>query len=110
MELSGESIFVERNPKETIVTFMDSNILHPEQVQQLKESIMGLLEQAWTEKFILDFCHVRCLSSSVLGLLLVIHKKINEEKGKLQLQNISPEVYEVFTVTNMTKIFDIKWP
>ncbi len=32
MDLSGDSIFVERNPKETIVTFMDSNILHPEQV------------------------------------------------------------------------------
>lgn len=107
MELSGESIFVERTPKETIVTFMDDRLLHPEQVQELKESIMNLIEQAWTEKFILDFSNVKGLSSSVLGLLLVIHKKISAEKGRLQLRNMSPTIYEIFEITKMTKIFDI---
>ncbi len=102
-----ESIFVERGPQETIVTFMEEKILSQEQVDELRGSLMGLIEQAWSEKLILDFCNVKGLSSSVLGLLLMMHKKISKEKGRLQLRNISPTIYEIFRITKMTEIFEI---
>ena len=107
MEPTEEMIFVERGPKETIVTFMDEKILSQEQIQQLQGSLMGLIEQVWSEKLILDFCNVKGLSSSVIGLLLVIRKKISKEKGRLQLRNISPTIYEVFKIMKMTEIFEI---
>lgn len=107
MEPAEEIVFVERSPDETIVTFMEEKILSPEQIQELQGRLMGLIEQAWTEKLVLDFCNVKGLSSSVIGLLLVIRKKIIEEKGRLQLRNISPTIYEVFKIMKMTEIFEI---
>ena len=107
MEPTEERIFVERGPNETIVTFMEEKILSSEQIQELRESLMSLIEQAWSEKLILDFCNVKGLSSSVLGLLLVIHKKVREEKGRLLLRNMSPTIYEIFEITKMNKIFEI---
>lgn len=107
MEPAEEIVFVERSPDETIVTFMEEKILSQEQIQELQGRLMGLIEQAWTEKLVLDFCNVKGLSSSVIGLLLVIRKKIIEEKGRLQLRNISPTIYEVFKIMKMTEIFEI---
>lgn len=107
MEPREESIFVERGRNGTIVTFMDEKILSQEQIQELRESLIGLVEQAWSEKLILDFCNVEGLSSAVIGLLLVIRKKIIENKGRLQLRNISPAIYEVFKIMRMTEIFEI---
>ncbi len=107
MEPAEEIVFVERGPDETIVTFMEEKILSQEQIQELQGRLMGLIEQAWTEKLVLDFCNVKGLSSSVIGLLLVIRKKIIEEKGRLQLRNISPTIYEVFKIMKMTEIFEI---
>lgn len=107
MEPAEEIVFVERGPDETIVTFMEEKILSHEQIQKLQGRLMGLIEQAWSEKLVLDFCNVKGLSSSVIGLLLVIRKKIIEEKGRLQLRNISPTIYEIFKIMKMTEIFEI---
>jgi anti-sigma B factor antagonist len=47
------------------------------------------------------------MSSAFLGLLVKIHKRVIEAGGDLQLCNLSPNLYKVFEITKLTKIFDI---
>ena len=68
---------------------------------------MSVVEQAEKINLVLDFCNVRFLSSAVLGLLIRVSKKTYEQGGQLKLCNISPNIYEVFKITRLTKIFDI---
>ena len=35
-------------------------------------------------------------------------KKVKSHGGKLKLSNIRPEIYEVFAITKLNKLFDIK--
>ena len=107
MDLKSEKIFVERGAKITTVTFMDEKILSQEEVHQIDELLTNLLEQVWCEKLVLDFCNVKALSSSVLGLLIRIHKKLTEQKARLELRNIAPKIYEVFKITKLTEVFEI---
>jgi len=109
-------ISVEYAENATIVTFTDEKILEEKDVQALQESIMSVIEQAPLSSvedrkgginLILDFCNVRFLSSTVLGLLIRISKKVYERDGQLKLCSINPKIYKIFKITRLTKIFDI---
>ena len=107
MEPIKPRINVEYAENATITTFTSESILEEKDIQALRESIMSVIEQAERINLILDFCNVRFLSSSVLGLLIRISKKIYERDGQLRLCNINPKIHEVFKITRLTKIFDI---
>ena len=47
-------------------------------------------------------------SSAALGKLISFEKKARTKKTKLVLTNIRPEIYEVFAITKLTKLFKIK--
>ena len=43
-----------------------------------------------------------------LGKLITLEKKVKAHGGKLKLSNIRPEIYEVFAITKLNKLFEIK--
>ncbi len=107
MEPIKPRISVEYAENATIATLTSESILEEKDIQALQKSIIPVIEQAERINLILDFCNVRFLSSSVLGLLIRISKKIYERDGQLRLCNINPKIYEAFKITRLTKIFDI---
>jgi anti-sigma B factor antagonist len=101
------NISVEYVKNATIVSFTDEKILEEKDIHSLQESIMSVIEQAEQIHLIIDFSHVKFLSSAVLGLLIRISKRIYEHDGRLRLCNIDPKIYEIFKITRLTKTFDI---
>jgi anti-sigma B factor antagonist len=91
----------------TVVAFTDDKILEDTDVRALRESIEAVIEQAGRVHLVLDFRHVRFLSSAGLGLLIRVSKRVAEQGGQLKLANIHPGIYEVFKITRLTNIFDI---
>ncbi len=91
----------------TIVRFTDEKILEEMEIKALQDSIASVIEQTERINLILDFGHVRFLSSAVLGLLIRLSKRIYEHDGQLKLCNINPKIYEIFKITRLTKTFDI---
>ena len=100
-------ISVEHAENAVLVTFIDEKILEEKDIQELQSSVMSVIEQGGRINLILDFCNVRFLSSSVLGLLIRISKRVYEQDGQLRLCNINPKIYEIFKITRLTKVFDI---
>jgi anti-anti-sigma factor len=107
MDITKSKIFVEHTPDVTIVTLNDEKILHDEQIKEIEKSIMLVVEQARRLDMILDFCYVKFMSSSFLGLLVKIHKKMCERKGRLQLCNVDPNLYKIFEITQLNKVLDV---
>jgi anti-sigma B factor antagonist len=100
-------ISVEYSKNATIIAFIDEKILEETDIQALQETIMSVIEQTEHINLVLDFGNVRFLSSSVLGLLIRISKRIYEHGGQLKLCSINPKIYEIFKITRLTKTFDI---
>ena len=100
-------ISVEYSGKATIVTFTNEKILEQNDIQNLQDSIIPIIEQANEINLVLDFQNVQFLSSSVLGLLLRISKKVYERDGRLKLCSINRKIYEIFKITRLNKIFEI---
>lgn len=92
----------------TVVTFNDSKIIDEQAIQDLGQELINLVERDNRGKIVLNFGAVEFLSSAALGKLISFEKKARSSKAKLILTNIRPEIYEVFAITKLTKLFTIK--
>jgi anti-sigma B factor antagonist len=92
----------------SIVTFADSKIINEEEIQELGQELYALVERDGHKKIILNFAAVEFLSSAALGKLIGFEKRAKQNSAELILTNIRPEIYEVFAITKLTKLFDIK--
>lgn len=91
----------------TVLTFSDRQILEERNIRTLQESIMSVIDECENIHLVLDFCNVEFLSSAVLGLLIRVSKRVHEDNGQIRLCNINPKIYEVFKITQLTKVFEI---
>ena len=92
----------------TVVRFVDRKILDEANIQELGTELFKLVEQEKRKSLLLNFSSVEFLSSAALGKLITLDKKMKAIGGKLKLSNIRPEIYEVFAITKLNKLFDIK--
>ncbi|MDZ4820399.1 MAG: STAS domain-containing protein [Planctomycetota bacterium] len=92
----------------TVVRFVDRKILDELNIQELGQELFQLVEQENRVRLLLNFFNVEFLSSAALGKLITLDKKVKAHNGKLKLSNIRPEIYEVFAITKLNKLFDIK--
>jgi len=92
----------------SVVHFVDRKILDEANIQELGEELFALVEKEDRKKLLLNFANVEYLSSAALGKLIALEKKVRAHAGQIKLSDIRPEIYEVFQLTRLTRLFDIK--
>lgn len=89
------------------IEFLDRNILDEANIQQIGEEVGSLVESIDRPKLLISFKDVDHLSSAALGTLITISKRVEGRAGQLRLANIDPQIYEVFKITKLDKLFQI---
>jgi anti-sigma B factor antagonist len=92
----------------TVVNFTDKKILDEQNIQIIGEQLFSLVDELGRRKLILNFSNVEYLSSAALGKFITLNKKVNSAGGRLVLCNIDPQIYEVFEITKLNKLFNIQ--
>jgi anti-sigma B factor antagonist len=91
----------------TRIEFIDRNILDEANIQQIGDEITRLIDSQPQPKVLISFENVDHLSSAALGTLITINNKIRTKDGQLRLANIDAQIYEVFVITKLNKLFQI---
>ena len=107
MDAIDPKIKVEYVKEAVVVTLLLKKILEQGDIQAMQDSIMPLIDENQGIKLVIDFSNVEFLSSSVLGLLIKISKKVYEKAGELRLCSISAKIDEIFKITRLDKVFEI---
>ena len=68
-------------------------------------SLIGELDQ---NLLALDFGNVNFMSSLGLALLLKLHKRLAASGRRLAVLNLQPHVYELFSVTRLDTVLDVR--
>jgi anti-sigma B factor antagonist len=92
----------------TVVRFVDRKILDAANIQELGDELFGLVETDGRKNLLLNFSNVEFMSSAALNKLIVLNKKVQGVGGKMRLSNLRPEIYDVFVITRLNTVFDIK--
>ena len=98
---------IRRDGPVTRIAFRDRNIIEEAGIQEIGDEIGALIEESTTPKILINFENVEHLSSATLGTLITINNKIRKKGGQLRLTNIDPQIYEVFVITKLNKLFQI---
>lgn len=94
----------------TVVTFVDRKLDKNDmaKIQELGDELYALVEQDGLTALVLDCQTVEFWSSSVLNKLIALDKKAKGKRGKVRLCNLKPEIQEMFVITRLNQLFDIR--
>ncbi len=107
MSENDSKLTVQQQNEITVVQFKDRNLLDEASIHQIGGEILQLVESAAVPKILIDFQDVDHLSSAALGTLITVNNKVRQKEGQLHLANINPQIYEVFAITKLNKLFKI---
>ena len=107
MAQAESRLTVQRDGEVTVIRFMDRNILDEASIQAIGEEILQHVGASTSPKLLIDFTNVDHLSSAALGTLITVNNKVRQKDGQLRLCNIDPQIYEVFVITKLNKLFQI---
>lgn len=91
-----------------VVTLLDASILDDSNIAELGQQLLNLVHKRYMIRMVLDFSQVKYLSSAVLRELVKVHKAIQAENGLLKICNLRPQLREVFKITQLDKVIEIK--
>ena len=107
MEQPSSHLKIRRVDGVAVVEFADRKILEELSIQEIGEELDRVVESEAGIKLLLNFKNVDHLSSAALGMLITLNKKVKEQRGKLKLSNINRQIFEVFKITRLNRVFDI---
>lgn len=92
----------------TVVTFVQARILSEKDVQVLGDELWALVDRDGCRLLVLDWKKIEFCSSAVIGKIVRLDKKVKDKNGKLRLCCMKPEIREVFQITRLDQVFEIK--
>jgi anti-sigma B factor antagonist len=107
MSESPARVSVSQQKDVTLVEFTENKILDEMNITEIGQALSDLIISRDKTKLLLDFSNVDHLSSAALGMLINVNNKLKEQSGQLRLSNIRPQIFEVFKITGLTRIFKI---
>jgi len=106
-EKNETRLLIHREDRYVQVEFLDRNILDESVIQHIGDEITQLIEESPTPRILLNFQKVEHLSSAALGTLITLNNRVKKKGGQLRLSNIDAQIYEVFVITKLNKLFQI---
>ncbi|MBN1392123.1 MAG: STAS domain-containing protein [Sedimentisphaerales bacterium] len=91
--------------KAAVVSFRAASISNVEEITAASRQIKEFIESEQPKEVIVDFECVKFFSSAVLGLLLDIRAKLKAYDGEVVISSINPQLYRVFKITHLDRIF-----
>jgi anti-sigma B factor antagonist len=88
-----------------VVAFKDALLSEPEVITAASRQMNEFVKENRPRYIIFDFGVVKFFSSQVLGLLLDVRGKLEEFEGEVLISGINPQLYRIFKITNLDKLF-----
>ena len=88
-----------------VVAFQGTSISNVEKIAAASRQINEFVAKNRPSRIVFDFSGVKFFCSRVLGLLLEMRAKVEPYSGEVVISAINPQLYRVFKITNLDKIF-----
>lgn len=90
-----------------VARFEVTRLAEDQNIEQLGHDLFALVEQYDRRKVILSLGSVEYLTSSVLGKLITMHRKMHRCQGRVFLCDLRPEVREVLRLSRLIDYFNV---
>ena len=74
--------------------------------EELKKEIKDLIDEK--KDIIINGEEIEYMDSTGLGVFISLLKKTRENDNKIVIKNLKPNIYKLFNITGLTKVFKIE--
>ncbi|HKI34022.1 MAG TPA: STAS domain-containing protein [Gemmataceae bacterium] len=100
-------IVVEQVGAVTVVRFAIPEVLHADVIDSVGERLSALVEDEGRRLLLLDFSAVHKVSSSLLGQIIALHRRLLALRGRLALCGLNSEVRRVFDLCQLPRLLHL---
>jgi anti-sigma B factor antagonist len=90
-----------------VVRFGEHRILDELTIKKFGDELIRVADRDDCHDLLLNFIGVIGLSSVMLGIMLMLRKKMSLKPGRIKLCNVGPEIMDVFHATKLGQLFEI---
>lgn len=101
-------IFLTHSADGLAVVFLPEHALGETCLQASREKLQAFADNVGAGELRLDFSQIEYLGSSGLGVLVSLHRQMAQKDGHLVLDNLAPDLVELFKLTRLDTILDVR--
>lgn len=90
-----------------VITFNEPRLTETDVINSVGDQLYGLVEDAGYKKVLLNFSNVQFMSSTMLGKVMGLHRKLDPKGGELAVCCLSPALRLPFRITQFDKVIPI---
>ena len=88
------------------VDVLRDRLTEEDNIEQFGQELTSLVEKQKVSKIILNMAHVKYFTSSAIGKLIMLHRKMSRSDGEMVLTKLSPEVQEILETSQLLNYFN----
>ncbi len=90
-----------------IVAFRVAELSDEENIELMGTELLDLVDQFDCRKIIVDLANIRMLTSSAMGKLITLHRKLHRCDGSLVICGLAGDPEMVFRTSNLLNYFQV---
>ncbi len=94
--------------EEVTIIRLRARELDETKLQRLTQELGAVLEEPGRQRLVIDLGAVGFLTSTGIGAMISVKKKIQTAGGKLKLCSLNPDIRSLFSITQVDRLFDIQ--
>ena len=98
---------IERDESVARVCVVPERITDEDNVEQFGQGLIDLIETRGVRNLLVNVRGLRYVTSSVLGKLIFVHRRLDRDDGTMVLTGIGPELMDIMEATRLTTLFHI---
>jgi anti-sigma B factor antagonist len=92
----------------SVVRFIDKKIVDSATIEMLGDELVSLVTNEKRSQILLNFEGVEFMSSAALNKLIKLNSSVKAANGRLKLCNLRAEIKDVFKITKLDRVFDLR--
>lgn len=106
MDTQSSLISINHNGAVACVKFLVRDV-QSHDLPQIASELNALVDAADQPRIVIDFAAVHYLPTTGLGTLVELNHRVRRKGGQLRLAALDPRIMEVFTVSELVRVFHI---
>jgi anti-sigma B factor antagonist len=90
-----------------VIRFPDRRLTDENLIREVADQLFAALPATGPIALIVDFTGVDQVSSSMLGKLILLQRRVDSSRGRLRLCELNPTILAIMKTTNLDRLFAI---
>ena len=106
MNNSEPAIDISERDGTFVVAVREPRVLE-DQLEAMRRDVLELVEKTNKPRILFDFSGVEMICSTIIGLLIEMHRIVGAKQGEVLLANLNTNVKEVLAITRVDTLLEI---